>query len=106
MAATPEKKVKNQCRKVLDELKASHFPPATGGYGKSGVSDIVACIDGLFVAIECKAGKNKPTPLQEAYLDQVRAAGGVALVINERNVELLRDILLASMDAKRASYQI
>ena len=83
---TPEAKVKKKAVQVRKELSAYYFYPVTGGYGRSGVPDIVVCYKGLFIGIECKAGKNKPTPLQEKNLDEIRAAGGTALVINEDNV--------------------
>jgi len=83
---TPEAKVKKKAVQVLKELSAYYFYPVTGGYGRSGVPDIVVCYKGLFIGIECKAGNNKPTPLQEKNLDEIRAAGGTALVINEDNV--------------------
>ena len=57
MALTPEKKVKNAIIKQLKLLGDSvyYFFPATGGYGRSGVPDIVGCFNGKFWAIECKA---------------------------------------------------
>lgn len=90
---TPEAKVKKKAVRILKELSAYYFYPVTGGYGRSGVPDIVVCYKGLFVGIECKAGNNKPTPLQEKNLDEIRAAGGTALVINEDNVLRLSRIL-------------
>ena len=90
---TPEAKVKKKAVRILKELSAYYFYPVTGGYGRSGVPDIVVCYKGLFVGIECKAGNNKPTPLQEKHLDEIRAAGGTALVINEDNVLRLSRIL-------------
>ena len=78
MAVTPEKKVKDKARKVLDELGAYYFFPATHGYGRSGVPDIVGCYKGNFFAIECKAGKNKPTALQFAEIEKINNAQGVA----------------------------
>lgn len=45
-----------------------------------GTSDILCCYRGLFVAIETKIGSNTPTPAQEAFLADVRRAGGVAIV--------------------------
>jgi Holliday junction resolvase len=89
MATTPEGKVKAKVKKALDNMGAYHFSPATGGYGKSGVPDIVACLRGRFIAIECKAGRNRPTALQEKNLDEILEAGGVALVIDEKNVDLV-----------------
>jgi hypothetical protein len=44
MAMTPEKKVKQKVAKLLKEAGAYYFFPATGGYGRSGVPDIVGCL--------------------------------------------------------------
>lgn len=90
MAATPEKKVKDKVIAILKELGAYFFFPATHGYGRSGVPDIIGCLGGIFFAIECKAGKNKPTALQEREMQRIRDAGGHTLVINEDNIEDLR----------------
>lgn len=87
MAKTPEAKVKDKCKKILNECGAYHFPPATGGYGRSGVPDIVGCYNGYFFAIECKAGSNKPTALQLKEIKAITDAGGVAIVVNEDNID-------------------
>jgi hypothetical protein len=94
MAATPESKVKAKCVAQLKEMGAVYFYPVTGGYGTSGVSDIVVCFDGRFIAIECKAGKNKLSELQKMFQEKVAAAGGLALVINEENVMDLTKLIL------------
>lgn len=86
MASTPEKKVKDKVVKQLKDLGAYFFYPVTSGYGSSGVPDIVGCYRGTFFGIECKAGKNKPTGLQEKNLDDIRKAGGIAMVVNEDNI--------------------
>ena len=44
--ATPEKKVKQKVCAKLKELGAYYFYASTGGYGASGVPDIVACYKG------------------------------------------------------------
>ena len=90
---TPEAKVKAKCRKVLDESGVYYFFPATHGYGRSGVPDIICCHAGAFLAIECKAGKGTTTALQERELRRIREAGGIALVINEDNIQELRERL-------------
>jgi len=85
--ATPESKVK---AKVVVALKALgvyyFFPVASPMYGTRGVPDIVACVNGRFVAIECKAGKNTVTELQQRNLDSIKACQGVALVCTNENV--------------------
>lgn len=86
MGITAEGRVKRECVRQLKSIGAVYFYPVTGGYGLSGVSDIIVCHKGNYIAIECKAGKAKPTALQQLFLDRVCAAGGLALVINEDNV--------------------
>ena len=83
MASTPERKVKTQVAKVLKERGVYHFPPIMGGYGSSGVPDIVACVGGRFVAIECKAGPGRLTELQKKNLTDIKKGGGVAIVVND-----------------------
>lgn len=80
---TPEGAVKKKVVKLLKDYGAYYFTPVTGGYGSSGVPDIVACYRGRFIGIECKAGKNVPTALQEKNLNDIRTAKGLALVIRE-----------------------
>jgi len=84
---TPEGKVKASVKKILEAMGAYHFMPTTGGYGRSGVPDIVGCVDGKFFAIECKAANNKPTALQTREMQRINAVGGVALLINEENID-------------------
>lgn len=86
---TPEVKVKNKVKKFLDSLGCYHFSPLSGGYGRSGVPDIIACFKGRFIAIECKAGKGKLTELQKYNIEQIKSAGGLAIVVNESNIEEL-----------------
>jgi len=95
MAATPEVKVKKQCVALLKAHGAYHFFPVASGYGRVGIPDIVACIDGHFLGIECKAGSNRPTALQEAEMEKIRSAGGTTLVINEDNINQLQEWLHA-----------
>jgi hypothetical protein len=93
MAMTPERRVKAKVRKVLDKLGAYYVMPVTGGYGNSGAPDFLVCLHGRFVGIECKAGKNTTTPLQEKNLRQLSQAGGVALVVNDENVDGVEEML-------------
>ena len=87
---TPEAKVKAKVRKLLQEVGAYYAMPLTGGYGNSGVPDFLICKDGKFYGIECKANGGKPTALQLKHHDDIRKAGGIALIVDETNVETLR----------------
>ena len=93
MAMTPEGKVKARVVKVLKAHDVYYFFPATHGMGRSGVPDIVCCVDGNFLAIECKAGKGKTTALQDFEIESIRKAGGTALVVNEDNVGAVSEFI-------------
>ena len=90
MAQTPEGKVKAKVKKVLDLLGCYHFSPIGGPYATKGVPDIIVCYKSRFIGIECKAGKGKTTALQEKNLREIADAGGLALVIDESNLDLLK----------------
>ena len=75
---TPEAKVKKVVVAQLKQLGAYYFYPVTGGYGQSGVPDVVGCYEGLFFGIECKAGN----------------AGGIDLVVNEDNMNAVARLIL------------
>jgi hypothetical protein len=90
---TPESKVKKAVSKILDAREIYYFYPSTHGYGRSGVPDIIACANSVFVAIECKAGKGKTTALQDREIRRIRQSGGIALLINETNIDELTECL-------------
>jgi len=90
---TPEAKVKRNVTNQLKLIGAYYFYPATGGYGKSGVPDIVGCYKGRFFGIEVKEGKNTPTELQKLQLKLIADAGGIATVTNEDTIHSLQYLL-------------
>ena len=87
--ATPEKKLKQKVCAKLKELGAYYFYASTGGYGASGVPDIVACYKGKFIGIECKANGNKATALQQKHLREISMQQGISLIIDETNIDML-----------------
>jgi Holliday junction resolvase len=93
MSRTPEGRVKDAVTKILRDRGAYYFFPTTGGFGRSGVPDIIACYKGHFLGIECKAGSNNPTPLQLAELAKIDKALGVSMVVNEKNPHWVENTL-------------
>jgi hypothetical protein len=102
---TPEAKVKKKVKDVLNDIGAYYTMPVTGGYGNSGAPDFIICIAGLFYGIECKANGGKPTALQLKNHDDIRKAGGIALIVDETNVENLRKELISHVE-KRTNSQV
>lgn len=79
---------KNFQKKVLAKLKTL---PNTWFYKasdrvKNGIPDIIACVNGRFVAMELKRSKGFPlTPLQRHTLENIRKAEGWGLEVNPQN---------------------
>ena len=92
---TPEKKVKEKVKKILKELICYYCMPATGGYGSSGVPDIIVSYRGKFIGIECKANGGKPTALQKKHLTDINNSLGQSLLIDESNVDMLDCLILS-----------
>lgn len=102
--ATPESKVKAKIHALLKKHNAYAVNYIGGISANNGTPDILACHNGRFIGIEAKAGKNKPTDLQTLNLKRIDEAGGLALVINEENLNQLEDILEAPHP--RSNYQL
>jgi len=67
---------------ILDYLELiGALPIKVSKANVNGVSDILACYKGFFVAIEVKLPYNKPSDLQVLFLQKVEESGGVAMVL-------------------------
>ena len=54
-----------------------------GNYTKSGIPDILACLDGWFFGVEDKAKNGRPSALQLVTLGKIRDAGGFGILLYE-----------------------
>jgi Holliday junction resolvase len=54
---------------------------------RAGVPDILACVNGRFVAIEVKAENGKPTELQKWNVEQIKGSGGIAMILYPQDWE-------------------
>lgn len=101
MAQTPEAKVKTKVKKYLNDRGIYFTSPFTAGYGASGAPDIIACFEGKFIGIECKANGNKPTLLQTEHMKRIQRGGGTAVVIDEKNIDTMLEALFDDTDDGR-----
>lgn len=90
---TPEAKVKAKIKALLAKHGAYYAMPIGTGYGNSGVPDFLCCVRGKFVAVEAKAKRGRATALQEKHISMIVAQGGIALIVNEDNLQELDNIL-------------
>lgn len=89
-----EKQFENKIKKYLKEHDAYFLKYWAGAqFTKSGVPDILTCVNGYFVGIEVKAQNGKPSELQLYNIQQIRKAGGFAYVVYPSGWEKLKDVL-------------
>lgn len=99
---TPEGRVKKAVKELLHEhnvlpdeggANGWYFMPVASRFGRRGVPDFICNVAGYFVAIETKANGEQPTDLQELNLNGISVGKGIALVIDETNLELVGQVL-------------
>ena len=94
-----EKTITNSILKHLKSLPDCFAYKEHGGmYGRAGLPDIICCYRGRFVAFEVKTDKGKLTKLQEATLQKITEAGGVAYKVTSL---LEVKVILGNLDDER-----
>lgn len=72
-------------RKVIKFLKSQpntwFFKVWGGGFQRSGIPDLICCINSIFIAVELKGDNGKPTELQRMNIKNINAAGGIGLIL-------------------------
>lgn len=89
-----EKAVENKIKKWLKDKGYWFFKVHGSIFQPSGIPDILACIDGKFVAIEVKRTKGGVVlPLQKAQIAKIKENGGIAGVATsmEEFLEILKE---------------
>lgn len=62
-------------------------------YSTNGTPDILASINGYFVAIEVKGDGGKPTELQREKINDIRRSGGFGYIVWPSGWDALRTII-------------
>jgi len=95
MATTPEGKIKNKLDKMLKSEKVWFYSPQAGPFGRAGVPDRVAILEGQFIGIECKADRTKkPTALQLKCMKEIEMAGGKCFVVyDDETINKVREYI-------------
>ena len=87
-----EKDIVTAIMKYLRSLpRCFCFKEHGGMYGTAGIPDIIACIDGRFVAFEVKTSTGKISKLQEITIEKINKADGIACVV--RSVDQVKVVI-------------
>ena len=77
-----EKIFENKVKDYLKQEGCWYIKYWGGGmFTKSGIPDLLCCVNGYFMAIELKADNGKPSPLQLHCQEEIVTAGGLSIVL-------------------------
>ena len=82
-----EKNFENKIKSYLKSIGAYFIKTHGDRFSRVGTPDIIACINGPFVAVEVKAENGKPSDLQLYHLEQIRKAGGHSFLLYSTDFE-------------------
>lgn len=89
-----EKNFENKIKAFLKEQGAWFIKYWAGSkFTKDGVPDILACVNGYFIAIEVKASNGKPSELQKYNVRKINKAGGFAMILYPQDRELFKELV-------------
>lgn len=88
-----EKTYENKIKKYI-KSKGGYCVKYFGcSYSESGTPDILACINGYFLAIEVKAQGGKASELQLVKIAEIRRAGGLGFIAYPSGWNRLKDTI-------------
>ena len=76
-----EKNYENKIKDYLTSIGAYYIKTHGDRFSKVGTPDIIASVNGHFVALEVKATTGKPSELHLYHLKQITLAGGFGAII-------------------------
>lgn len=87
-----ETKVQKQIQDYIRSIGGYCFKVHGEIFMRAGIPDIICCINGKFVGIECKDGDNEASTLQIAHGIQIKKSGGYFCIA--KSVEDVKYFLL------------
>lgn len=94
-----EKQFENKVKKYLKDHGCWYVKYWSGRsqngkkFTKDGIPDLLVCCNGHFMALELKAENGHPSKLQEWNIEQIRNAGGFAMVVYPDDFEMIKEVI-------------
>lgn len=88
-----EKAFEKRVKEFLKQQNCWVLKTWSNGVQRSGVPDLLVCCNGVFLGIELKAQKGKPSELQLWNVKKIRESGGVAIVLYPNQFEEFKDLI-------------
>lgn len=89
-----EKQFEQKVKQFLKDQGCWVLKTWSNGIQREGVPDLLVCCEGVFVGVELKAENGHPSALQLWNIEQIRAAGGVAIVLYPDQFENFKHMIM------------
>ena len=64
-----------------------------GGYQKSGIPDLILCVNGIFISVELKAPNGRPSALQKMNTARINQSNGIGIILKPDGFEQFKKIM-------------
>lgn len=64
-----------------------------GGFQKSGIPDLILCVNGIFITAELKATNGKPSELQKMNTSRINQSNGIGIILYPEGFENFKRIM-------------
>lgn len=100
-----EKQFENRVKNYLNQLKQDGQPVKFikiwgGGFQKSGIPDLICCINGIYFEVELKASTGKPTELQKYNIKLTNRSNGIGMILYPEGFEQFKEVVNGVINCK------
>ncbi len=88
-----EKTFETKVKKYLRNCGCWVLKSWSNGIQREGVPDLLVCCNGYFLGVELKAQDGKPSELQLWNIEQIKNAGGIALVLYPNKFDEFKELV-------------
>ncbi len=71
-----------------------------GGMQKSGIPDLIICVNGFFISCELKASNGRPTVLQKKNTAAINRSNGIGIVLYPEGFEQFKKIIMGVISCR------
>lgn len=71
-----------------------------GGYQKSGIPDLILCVNGIFITVELKASNGRPSDLQKMNTARINQSNGIGIILYPDGFEPFKEIMKGVIKCK------
>ena len=64
-----------------------------GGYQKSGIPDLILCVNGIFMTVELKASNGRPSELQKMNTARINQSNGLGIILYPEGFDSFKEIM-------------